>query len=72
MPIEGVLLWNRLLWFGLSFLLLALAYRLFKVEGKAQRPSGDNARADDPSSHGRSGSASLPAGPAALGRNCWH
>lgn len=47
-PIEGVLLWNRLLWFGLSFLLLALAYRLFKVEGKAQRPSGDNARADDP------------------------
>jgi aminopeptidase N len=27
----GFILWNRLIWFGLSFLLLALAWRLFRV-----------------------------------------
>ena len=36
-PLEGVMLWNRVLWFAVSFALLALAYRLFKVEGKPQR-----------------------------------
>ncbi|MDY0745078.1 M1 family aminopeptidase [Paucibacter sp. R3-3] len=31
-PLEGVLLWNRLLWLGIAFALLALAYRLFRFE----------------------------------------
>ncbi|MFM1886074.1 MAG: hypothetical protein RL026_1231 [Pseudomonadota bacterium] len=34
---EGTLLWNRLLWVGIAVLLLGLALRLYKVEGKASR-----------------------------------
>ncbi len=37
-PIEGYLLWNKLLWTGIGFGFLALAYRLFRFEtGKASR-----------------------------------
>lgn len=54
-PLEGVMLWNRVLWFTVSFALLALAYRLFKVEGKPQRAAKVAADATD---------ATLPTEPA--------
>jgi len=32
LPLEGVFLWNRLLWLGLALLLLGLTYAFFKME----------------------------------------
>ena len=40
-PLEGVMLYNRLIWFGLSFLLLAIAYVSYRFEtrgAKAAKP----------------------------------
>ena len=38
MPVlEGTLLWNRLIWVGLTVVVLALALRLYRVEGRAPK-----------------------------------
>lgn len=47
-PLNGVMLWNRLVWLTLALGLLALAYRLFKVEGKPQRAVAKSPEADEP------------------------
>ncbi len=35
--LEGTLLWNRLIWVGLTAVVLALALRLYRVEGRAPK-----------------------------------
>ena len=36
-PLQGILLWNRLLWLGISAALFALAYGLFRFESKGSK-----------------------------------
>ena len=38
-PIEGLLLYNRLIWLALGAALLALAYRLFRFEARVRTPA---------------------------------
>lgn len=45
-PLQGIILENRLIWFSLSFLLLALADAVFRVEGRGiRRPAKPKAEA---------------------------
>ena len=59
-PLEGVMLWNRALWFVVSFALLALAYRLFKVEGKPQKAAKKSAEAETLSATASQQTAAAP------------
>jgi aminopeptidase N len=36
-PLEGVMLYNRAIWFGISFLFLALAYGIFRFESRGEK-----------------------------------
>ncbi len=36
-PLDGIIAYNRLIWFGLSFLLLAIAYFVYRFETRAGR-----------------------------------
>jgi ABC-2 type transport system permease protein len=38
-PIDGLFLWNRLIWFGVALAMLALAYAVFRFEAKSARAS---------------------------------
>ncbi len=54
-PLAGVVAYNRLIWFGTSFAMLALAYSLFRFETKGAKRQGLSVRDDGP--------AKRPAGP---------
>jgi ABC-2 type transport system permease protein len=45
--IEGIILWNRVMWFGAAFLLLGLAWLLFSPEGRAKKKKRKSAVAID-------------------------
>jgi ABC-2 type transport system permease protein len=38
-PIEGLFVWNRLIWFGVALVMLALAYAVFRFEAKGVKAS---------------------------------
>lgn len=54
-PLAGIVAYNRLIWFGASFVMLALAYFLFRFETKGAKRQRLNERDDAP--------APRPAGP---------
>jgi ABC-2 type transport system permease protein len=38
-PIDGLFLWNRLIWFGVALVMLAVAYAVFRFEAKGVKAS---------------------------------
>jgi aminopeptidase N len=51
-PLQGVILENRLIWFSLSFVFLAIAYGLFRFEGRgSKRPAKVRAAEPQPAPH---------------------
>jgi ABC-2 type transport system permease protein len=51
LPIEGVFLWNRLIWLGAALVMLATAYAVFRVEARgiaAAKPAASGAAAPMP------------------------
>ena len=47
-PLAGVVAYNRLIWFGTSFAMLALAYFIFRFETKGAKRQGLSVRDDGP------------------------
>ncbi|UGB45911.1 ABC transporter permease subunit [Frateuria edaphi] len=47
-PLEGLLLWNRLLWLGVSVLLAGTAFALFRTDREGLRMPGRKPRAEPP------------------------
>ncbi len=58
-PLQGVILENRLIWFSLSFVFLAIAYGLFRFEGRgSKRPA--KVRTAEPAPAPRTGPLPAP------------
>jgi ABC-2 type transport system permease protein len=64
-PIEGIILWNRVMWFSASFALLALAGFLYRTEAKPKKKKRKSAVAIDAESAGEP-SLVAPVVPAAV------
>jgi len=66
-PLEGVLLFNRVLWLVLSVAMLAAAFALFRINREGVKLPRRKRRAEPPRLHAKSGTSTLHLPPVTLG-----